>query len=819
MGNSKHSAAMSSCKPNTRWQKILAPIFIGFSILMTVPWQPPSFSYALDDSYTVVLNEAFANNIQFGKEFIYTYGPLGFMQYPRYFSETYSILVTGRLFIGLTMGIGLFRIFTYCWNKHKWSTLFLVPFLFWFPNSGIGIDSFYIIFTALPLLLYFYVDQGNVSPSLILTIVGISLAALIKQTYFTLGLALIILITIDQGLRRRPPIVLATYLLCALVFWIFAGQEIGNIGAYFTNASQIVKGFSRTMGIPGSLSEIITYSIGASAFFVLTLVTTWRRTAKRNLLPIVGLSLILFLTFKGAFVRHDFHHAMQSIETTLPIVGLYSALLAPIVNQPYWKPPILWSLFKTKIHILSITWVLLLFHSTYTVSHYTDQGYLHYYAKAVNKTVIAIRDAFLVSSGRADLQTIQDSAFQQIREANPLPKVTGTTDLYPNDLAVIVAYDLPYQPRPIIQSFSAYTAELAELNAAHLRNENAPETILFKVASIDNRLPSSADGLSWPELLTRYNITDVTGAYLVLKRRNKPSDYKFSPLLQEKTLQIGEWVDVPTGNKSSAIWMQANAQPSLFGKVLTTLFRQPQLRIELEFADGSSGQYRVLDDVMRAGQLLSPQINHRQDFAYLAGGIQRAAVPSSDVKRMRLTTGYSAKLAYSPSYTLNLSQLNFPAQDLDSVPGWSNFKDFLPLRKAEVSVSSAIRPQMTNSSDGRTVFLAHADTRLIVFLPTGSQQLSVEYGILDGAWQNAAKAPTEADGVEFRIVANYPDGQENVLFSQWLDPHENEEDRGQHHAVVDLTSISIGQISLETLSGPAKNNFADWSYWEAPKLD
>jgi len=133
-----------------KWLKILGFIYILYAVFLSIPWQPGGFSYDLGSSFVVALNQAFAAKIQFGKDFIYTYGPYGFLWAPRYFPETYRDIVVGRSFVGFVIGIGLFYIFAYCWNKNKWSTIFLIPFLFFFPNSGFSPDSFFIILVTLP---------------------------------------------------------------------------------------------------------------------------------------------------------------------------------------------------------------------------------------------------------------------------------------------------------------------------------------------------------------------------------------------------------------------------------------------------------------------------------------------------------------------------------------------------------------------------------------------------------------------------------------------------------------------------------------------
>ena len=143
------------------WLQTLEIVFLAYAVLMTLPWQPEGFSYDLDESYKVALNQAVVEGIQFGKDFVYTYGPYGIFQQVKYFPETYNSILIGRFFIALVAGAGLWKIFKHCSKKHKLSCVFLLPFLFFFPNSGMSLDTFYTVVVALPLLVYFYVEEGK----------------------------------------------------------------------------------------------------------------------------------------------------------------------------------------------------------------------------------------------------------------------------------------------------------------------------------------------------------------------------------------------------------------------------------------------------------------------------------------------------------------------------------------------------------------------------------------------------------------------------------------------------------------------------------
>lgn len=807
---------------NRLWLQILGAFFCAYAAFVSMPWQPEGFSFDLDESYKVAINYAFAQNVQFGPDFTYTYGPYGVLQWAKLSPETYNSAMVGRFFLGLAMGVGLWTIFMACWRRQKSSALFLVPFLFFFPSSGISMDTFYTVLTVLPLLVFFYVKEvwsRRLSPTLSFLVVSISLVGLIKQTFLTLGVAVMLAIAIGQIWRRRhPPTYLFIYLVGMLGFWLLAGQDVQNIGVYLANASQIVKGFSATMGLPGPNVDVLLYLASACGFFVLVALATWRDRHRTELISVAVLALVFFLAFKGSFVRHDAGHVLQSVVTSIPIACLYSALLWPELSRLAWRP------FRRTVPLIAIAWALLLINAQHVFATYPQIPYSQYYAIAAKKTVQSFSSARSVLLGDLSLPSLYQDSLDRVKAANPLPELSGTTDLYPNELAVVLAHDLPYQPRPAIQSFTAYTGELAEINAAHLRSEDAAENVLFDIKPIDERLPAAEDGLSWPELLTRYDVADTTGSFLVLKRKTVPEDYTLTPISTE-TVALQDWVEVP--NERGAIWAEVEVGPSLIGKLRTTLFKLPPLFMEVELASGTTERYRVFPEVMQAGQLVSPLASNRSDFAYLASSIWQEALATSSVRRLRLVTEGRHPLVYPRRWKIHFSRLDFSHQDMAGVPGWRRLSGLAALKRAQVVNSDDRRLEGRNGPGGKPVLLAHADTRVVMDFPVGAKNLWLEYGVLDGAWEAAASSDLggangvemAADGVMFRAVAVGTDGAENVLFSRWVDPHQNEGDRGEKEFKMDLSQVSADELVLETLSGPAQNSQWDWAYWSRFELE
>jgi hypothetical protein len=778
-------------------------ITLFYCLLMVVTWHLSGYDYGLDASWSIALHVALANGMQFGKDFIYTYGPYGILINNIYFPDTFIYLICGRLLTGLALWAGLFSIMRLCLSRGDFSIVFVLPFLGFFPNTGLLMDSFYLLVAVLPLIVYFYGSDRRRSSFLILTLLGAALVSLVKHSFLIPSAICIGLITVDELFRRRRlPLVFPVYAIALISFWLLAKQDLANFPSYIFNGLEIAKGFGATMGISGPVGEIVLYLISTGLFFLLVVKTEWQDRRWRGLLPAVGLGIVLYITFKGAFVRHD-AHALQATLNTMPIILIFTAVLWSKLDTNRFAWAIGNKKFSAKI-LYGVALFANLLMGSLILHHYFNYGYGTYFLNAWKWGSANTAQAIKLISGQVNFQELLDNSAESIRVQNPLPDINAkTVDLYPNDVAVVFAHDLPYHPRPIFQSFSAYTSKLAQLNATHLK-ENGAETILFDIQPIDGRLPSSEDGLSWSELLTRYDIKDIEGRYLVLQRNPQPRDYSFEPI-KELTIPMGEWIDLPD-IQAAPIWVEIDSKPGILGKLASTAFKVPALYMEVETNDGLHTTYRVLADVMDTGFLLSPMLSDRWDFLALATPDWQTRLSSRSVKRMRLVSPGIASLVYPSSYRMTLKQLQFPRQDFSKVVGWQEWEQNL------LNTGTAVKPingtlQKVPLSNSTWGWMAHAPMRISVELAEPATSFFASFGILDGAWQEGRTT----DGVEFRIIAVKSDGREEVIFSRQLQPLVNTKDRGLQQVSINLTEIDAKKIILETL--PGETSAWDWSFW------
>ena len=108
----------------------------------------------------------------------------------------------------------------------------------------------------------------------------------------------------------------------------------------------------------------------------------------------------------------------------------------------------------------------------------------------------------------------------------------------------------------------------------------------------------------------------------------------------------------------------------------------------------------------------------------------------------------------------------------------------------------------------------HADSsaRYIIEVPSDSI-LAFDLATDPGTWDQAG------DGVSFYVSILTDEGMEQV-FSTYIDPKQNEAERGWHPYTVDLSNYAGQTVSIvfETDGGPAGNLEFDWAGWGVPRL-
>jgi hypothetical protein len=576
--------------------KIILVITVFCLINPLIPVMPSSAP--LDPSWVIGLNQAVSQKLQFGQELIFTFGPYASIYTKAFHPETNHLEILGSIYIAALYILALLLVLG--------RVNFLLPLGICILFAGF-ITHLDAVFYSYALLVGIYCWQLNSlkrsrTSALItgLLFSGFGLYPLIKGPLFVLYLPIAILSILLFLSRRRwleAVIIPASIALTMTCFWLYAGQNLSNLPSYFLYLGALIDGFSQAMSIAGNTWEIFAY-IGISGIIAAYIINR-SGLGINSIFLLLIFGLFLFVSFKAGFVRHDGHALISGealmlasllVVAVLPARSGYLLILVTLVVflgiESNYKPELIRSSIEQIQRTFSSTW----------------QG-----AKIRIWEPNKIEDDF-------------KQALNTLGQLTPFPKLSGNSDIFPFDQTYLIASGNAWNPRPVFQSYHAYTEKLASANKAFVDRADAPDNVFFRIESIDGRFPAGDDGLSWSTLLAKYQPNDFAGQYLILKKNSAYSPTPLTFPVSSSTHQLNEWVELP--NLDQPIWAAVDIQQSWIGKIKNLLFKSSPLVISVRLEDGTVKQFRFVAGNFKLPILLSPLIENSQEFKLLYGDIK-----------------------------------------------------------------------------------------------------------------------------------------------------------------------------------------------------
>lgn len=623
---------------------ILLPAIIAAvaAILVLMPLAPGMPVSGLDASWQYAVNQAVAQHLVFGRNFIWTIGPFGAAYTHLYDPATDAIMLAGSALIALGLCVGLAAL---AWPRR----LFLLLFL---PLAAAELFLRDAVLLTVPVLLPLvtyrlsspprsrnHLPLNPISSACIgILSCAVGILPLVKGTLVVLGLVEIGLAFLLALTARRTTVALSIIGLAVvslIVGWMAAGQPVAALPHYFWSEVPIITGYSGAMSFHGPFLQV-WYCLVPMAAIVAMFGADIGLRRIRNWLALLGFAFYLFVVFKEGFVRQDVH------VTIAAQAFLFIALFMPAVLRP--APAILAAV------VACAAWWFLETSMTGSDAFDASTAWMRI-ENAARGTVEGVAIRF---RSPESLPAAFNRANAEIRAQSPLPKVAGTVDLYPVDLSYLFAQGMQWDGRPVIQSYSVYTRSLEQANASHLRGDDAPRTIFFAVQSIDGRLPAMEDAASWLPLLRRYSIVGAFRDYLQMHRNAEPTPIATDPSPVTIHARLNEWIDLP--RTDGLVWARIDMHPTLIGRAMLEAFKLPQVQIELKLADGATIVSRYIPEIGESGFMLSPYVASTADFAMLAGAMNSGLA----VRQVML---HAPEIGlWAPSVALSLQTQNIPPQ-------------------------------------------------------------------------------------------------------------------------------------------------------------
>jgi hypothetical protein len=577
----------------------------------------------IEDSWVQVLHTAFQLHWQFGRDIVFTFGPWGFL-YGGFHPATHVISIIIWAALALVFWWAGWRIARHFFENEMIAWLWLMFFIAAASvTMFLNIDARLTAFAVLLLLLHFFVEDKSWTVMQLALTIASGLLSLVKFSELVLAVVVVLAIAANNILRyRRFPWVLPVFGASVLLFWVLAGQRVSSLAPFLSNSWRISNGYSEAMMLTGAneMRDVGCFIAAAMSLCALVGYAAWVRNRFVGIIPLGGFFFILFAAFKYGYVRHDGHEITATSQLLLMSLACL-ALLWPMARKKG-----AWAVIANCLPVVAI-W----FFDATTFSRYSETGLPAIFVRTfAGSEIFAPVELF---RGKKHLIEEHEKFLGDFRNAFPLPAVKGSVDVYPWNQAAVLAHGLDYRPRPTMQSQAAYTRELAELNATFLRSDRAPENILFEIGTIDERFPSLDDGLSWPELLTRYEAVETADNYVRLRRRAKPDRYKMIPL-GETSFEFGATISFPSAD-AGVTWAEIEITQSLKGKIASFFYKPPVLWMKTTLKDGRNRSFRIVPAMARSVFLISPVIESTESFALLATN-STAALADSELASIRL---------------------------------------------------------------------------------------------------------------------------------------------------------------------------------------
>jgi hypothetical protein len=518
----------------------------------------------LDTSWQAAISVAAQRDLQFGKDVVFTYGPLGFLS------------VSGLYYRGLsaatfayTVGLHLALVGVLLASARR-----VVPL----PIAAVAVYALVRTFDVavenalLPALVLvgclWGVRRGDpraaVGAAAVAGVV-VGLTALTELRLAIFAAVLLLVAFAALGARDGAAAAAVSAGAAALTFfslWVAAGQAVANISPYLSRGWDLVAGYSAAMNFeePARRWEYVAAALVVAVLATVAVAATrsWPPRARVGALALGA--AFAFLSLKEGFVRHAGLHSVFFFASAATAVLAYGALGAR----------------RTVAAGAAALAFAAYFGSLQTL------GWRDFDPVAPARA--AVREARLLATGAAERRIERERTAMRTAyglDASTLADLRGrTTAILPSESGVAWAYpELAWRPVPVFQTYAAYTPSLDELNARFLRSRRAPERILRHLGGIlDLRNAAWDPPAATLALVCRYVERRATLRWEVLARvhdRCGPAEAAGSV-----SFHPGQLVHVPGANSHELVYARLRGlTSSLLYRAQALLFkiRQPDV--------------------------------------------------------------------------------------------------------------------------------------------------------------------------------------------------------------------------------------------------
>ena len=562
----------------------------------------------LDESWAWGLNAAAQSGYIFGKDLVFTYGPLGFLMSPRplgrnlQWASCFAVCIRA-IFAALLAAMAAAA------RTRRGFLLFLAGSAA-AALMGLWDEYLYRLVMGLcciaacltsPFAIAACILAGVLMPVLLMIKFSIGLTALSMMAAATL-------ILIVRGRAWRKIIVLWLSAALSLTLWVFF--LFGNAG-YFVRwlalSWEIASGYGAALSFAGPTDEALA---GILLLAVLLLSAVFLDGAAR--IPSLLFAVPAVLALKHGFVGHT---GMATGYSTF-MAAIASIIFLFVQTRAEWRVASL---------VGALTFAAALYKGLFLIAW----------------PPITLADLGRQLSGQVAMQALQNGwnwkrltlelEAESTRHLAPevlparwkagLKASESGVDVYPWELSYLPANDLSWRPSLVLQHYQTDTHSLDQAMADRLGTQNGPSALLMEFTGMQGRQMLLDTPQVFRRILADYEPveTDYSRNLLWVRRRaGGPASIANARIAGPTRIRFGDWVTPPAC--SGKLFAEFFMRPNALGFVRQILWKTPPVYLRLEYEDASTAEFRMLPAMASGGLLINYLPRTLQDLADLMQG-------------------------------------------------------------------------------------------------------------------------------------------------------------------------------------------------------
>lgn len=517
--------------------------------------------------------------LAFGRDVVFPYGPLGFLTAPDlYFSSTGLIAIAVHVAVASVLAYAVIRLLNTA-VRLPFCVVIAAPVLMILNPVLLGPTPLlpYACFLIAAVWSFRRVLDSErpwrpwdiVVPTLLAIVVGLMKLDAGIASLVVIGYAVIVGSLQVSGAAvalRRTLLLLTTVAVGLPSLWVAIGQPLGTLPLWLSRSREIVSGYSAAMGIETAGAWEYTAALLVVGLIGGCVFTTFQLQRDRRFLILGYLAIVSFIVFKQGFVRHDTH----SLQFFSPFVVL------PLAMLPRWS-------LRQAVLVAAIPSVAVIAIANVNLAE----------SFSPIPRAESIAEVVRLASSSAERQGVIDDSRARLRREYGFPdaviaRLRGeTVDLEPWEITIAWAYpEVRWRQEPILQAYSAYTTPLDQAAASFFAGNRRPKFVLRQheppTADIqDARVPRFESPGANLALLCNYRVAYQQSTWQLLEsvqnRCGKPR------ALESRTVQFGERVSLPSAKEGAIVVGRFHGiGDSIFATAQDLVYKAPEFYIRLD---------------------------------------------------------------------------------------------------------------------------------------------------------------------------------------------------------------------------------------------